>query len=245
MNMKIDKVSNKLGLHNQVSLSITRKTADLLEKSEYFERTVKYLRGILGLPPNGIRYKEWRIEGTETKLETKLLETIVYKNKNDLEFNLYDFSFEFAVGLGLAPYWYISLYNFVIYNIFFAPERDIFSIYPAEYNRKTGESLLLGGVEIVINEKISKTQLHKLIDFNWKKIEKYMEELGEMKIHRKTSAETMKRIEKMKDEEDMHFSEIADLLQKENVNSPNYDAYNEPNIKAMYYRWKKRKFPEE
>jgi len=102
-----------------------------------------------------------------------------------------------------------------------------------------------GSVFLEITEKLSKEQLHKLIDQEWGDIQKGMDlNLFETPRHKMIRASLAKRIVEMrdnfkKDKAKMKFGEIADILQKENQENDLYDVLNEDYVKILYYRWKK------
>jgi hypothetical protein len=213
--------------------------ADLLEQSEEFEKDILYLREKYNIPKNGYPY------GTgfyyEDQLENNIIEAI------------YDDSDVITKKLKLPLYWSGTISFFAIYNQFLTPERVSMWIH---YLGSSDESSFLNlipnetrdkSVFIEIREKLSKEQLHQLIDQEWEEIKKGMDlNLFEMPQHRMVRASLARRIVEMRDKIEkgkakIKFGDIVGVLQKENQDNDLYDILSEDYVKNLYHRWKNKK----
>ncbi len=227
----------------------TRRVADLLEKSKDFEEKINYLKKKYKIPEEGYPYDE---KPEDFKPEHQI--EVIFDGKTLDAF--FEESIKITRDLSLPRYWWGSVAYFAVYNVFIAPERisiDIhylgsfmapndFIFHKALENRIEDRSVF-----IEITEKISKEQLHRLIDQEWEDIKKGMDfNLFEMPHHRMIRASLAKRIVEMRDDvkkgkAKMKFGEIANILQKENQNNDLYDVLSEDYVKNLYHRWKNKK----
>lgn len=223
--MKIDKIiydDDEKGL--QLSIAETRRVVDLLEASKEFDKSIKYLREKHCIPKNGYpfvfpKYAQEKIL-TQDELDKFFNEVIEITDQL----------------LKLPYYWWSSIAYFAFYNIFFTPGRDIVEI----YSPSTQDEVRLRGVEIIIKERLSKAELHKLINEEWPRIKKGMKMLHKPKKHKMIRIRWAKKIEKLRDKDKKTFKEIADILYEELIGTENEDLINEDYVKLLYHRWKIR-----
>lgn len=239
--MKIGKIlrDDPTGYY-MLSITKTRKVADLLEQSEEFEKGILFLREKYKIPKKGYPFKEGYY--TESLFDDETIEA------------LYDDSDIITKKLKLPLYWSGTISFFAIHNLFLTPEKISMEIHylggfmtPNDFIfHKTLENGAKDkSIFIEITEKLSKEQLHQLIDQEWKEIQDGMElNLFETPQHRMARASLAKRIVEMRDKtpeskSKIKFGEIADILQKENQGNDLYDVLSEDYVKILYYRWKK------
>jgi hypothetical protein len=219
--MKIDKILYDGGEKGwQISIAETRRTTDLLEKSEMFENGIIRLREKYKIP-NECYSSENDVPRIEYLFDDKGFDLyIFFEECEDLTRNL-----------KLPPYWYSSIAYFIMFKVFFTPEKVPLFTDIVKYKKEDA-------LQIVVLEKMSKSELKRYIDYEWESIDEKMNLLPSANKHNMFRSEIVKRIVDMKDQEGLKFRQIADILQKEYENSELYDSLNENNIKTKYHRWK-------
>lgn len=209
----------------QISIAETRKVTDLLEKSKKFEAFIIYLRKEYKIPDDGYPLPEDPKDYPKYAMEAVL--------SDDLMDKFFEESIAINNELELPYFWWSSIAHFAFYNVFFTPERVVLEVNPDQRFSYRDRC------HIVITERVSKTELHNLIDQEWGSIEEGLKLLHRAKGHRMIRATIAKRIVEMKDEGKMKFRDIAETLQDENQDNDLYDILNEDYVKILYHRWKK------
>ncbi len=219
--MKINKIIKEHPMWTyMLSERETRRVADLLENSIDFEKSIIYLRKKYNIPVNGYPFD---------------------LKKHPIEWIMFDTIDEFFEEssriteevLNLPSYWMGGISYFAFYDVLITPER--MPIWVKAIKQKGDHSHSL---HIVLQERMSKAEVHKWIDEIWNDIEENMQSIPTAKKHKMLRSEIAKRIVDMKDKQDMKFRQIADKLQEDYQDSDFYDVLNENNIKTLYHRWK-------
>lgn len=221
--MKIDKIIyDGLEKGYQISIAETRKVTDLLEKSKKFETFIIYLRKKYKIPENGYSVKS-RKHGME----------IIFTDESLMD-KFFEESIAINNELKLPSFWWSSIAHFAFYNVFFTPERVVLEVNPDQ------KISYRDRCHIIITERVSKTELHSLIDQEWENIEEGMKLLHRAKGHKMQRSEIAKEIVRLKDEEEKTYKQIAESLGKIYVDSELFDILNEDYVKILYHRWKRR-----
>ena len=204
----------------------TRKTIDLLEESDRFWDGIKSLREKYQIPENGF-----------PEFSRKYDLPYVMKTEKRLD-EFFEDAQEVTRKLKLPSFWWDSIAYFAAYGIFFTPE-----IVPSEVRFvKFERTPVEGVVKLILREKASKPELHKLIDEAWPSIQEFIADLPAPPKHKIQRVNIMKEIAKLRDGERLTFGQISGRLSKKHENDRElYDLLaSEENVKIYYYRWKRR-----
>lgn len=225
MKIKIYKLADKDNqpIKDALSLTKTENIVDLITESKKFKKLVASIRKEFNIPADGFPQERHQSER----------ETIA---KNDWKFTVRSKSL--LRKLNLPSYWQDSIEIYLLRDAFLTPTRNAIEIRPPKinYNPYIDSRKL----HIYIKEKMSRSQFDKLIDEHWQEIEKYMELLPKTVSHKMQRVNIAKQISEFREKDKKEFHEIADILQKKYIDSDLYDLLTEPNVKMMYYRWKKK-----
>jgi len=128
----------------------------------------------------------------------------------------------------IEPQWRYLIKDLVLLG-YFAPGDDIYYFNYGWYEDK-------GKFTLELYHPVTKNQIHKFIDNEWKYLSKGIDKLPE--VNKISLTERNYRILELRDEQKMKFSDIADKIENE-FNIDNKDAsINEDSIKVAYKRAK-------
>lgn len=225
MNMKIDKIIDLNDNKNKIrfTYSQTRKVADMLERSNIFENYINIIRYRFGIPIDGFD------ESSPTESYIKLI-------SNNKLIDRFVANCERLTERVRLPYtWLESIMYFAMHNIFLVPSRTILYHYPALFT----DPFPIRGVTLIINEKLSKSEFHELIDMRWNKISKDMKLLKIPKVNKMVRADWAKRIVELRDTNPKTpFAKVATQLEIELHDKGTDVDISEDYAKILYSRWK-------
>ncbi|MDO8583536.1 MAG: hypothetical protein Q7R51_03315 [bacterium] len=223
-----------------MSESEIKKIVSVLEESSIFTEAVVSLRNKYNVPAKFYDFKDLKLS---SKKNSKISDNLFIEVK------------ELTKQLGIPSYFSLSLWCFILCDLFLIPQRIPLEILYIDkqgfINDKEFLKLILSDhaedetIFIEIKEQISKERLHNLIDEKWEDIEKGMKlNLYKRPQNKMIRTGIAKRITELRDIQKLHFGEIANVLQKENLDTELYDSLNEDYVKILYYRWKKKINPQ-
>ncbi len=244
--MKI-KLKHEEGWFYVLNKNETKKTTDILEESDEFEKGILSLRKRYKVPKKWFQRKRKHFITYLDNWSTKKLDKFFHDSQKLNE------------QLNLPYNWWSSIAYFAAFDVFFCPE-----VIPVEIRDSTevkdGTSLhfiklsshylaiddsVAKQVYLVLNEKLTKPQLHKWIDIEWDKIQERLENLPTPPRHKWIRVNIAKKVVELRDNamggKRPTFKEIAEKLSKEYENNEDvYDLLTEDYVKNLYYRWKNR-----
>ncbi len=225
---------------NILSRAKLRKALDLLEESTTFEE------GILKLRKNFNITEQW--------FNSKLLPPKLFDREygKKISFKMWseycDGCLDLTRKLNLRKSWYYSILWFVMYDVFppiYAPEilpipGDQFQLvdpHPDDEEEYTTKTL-----HLIIQDKLSKAELHNLIDKQWSEIEVGLSGISDTPSHYWKRSSLAKRVVILRDgSKRLSFGKIAEVLAKDYEDDVDlYDLLTEDYVKNLYHRWKKR-----
>ena len=213
----------------QLSIRETRRVIDLLENDPKLESFVKKTRAKYKIPKNGYPFE---MSSPTNEWIEKYSTSALFDDEGEAIFENCQL---FIKQMGLPYYWWSSVAYFVLYNVFFTPERVPLSFYHEEDNERSKY-----GLHVVVKEQLGKSELKKYIDYSWDEIQAKMRKLPKRpKGHNFLRPELAKEIYDLRENKGLTFKKIADILYEKNEDKPYVDIFNEDYIKTLYHRWKK------
>jgi len=223
--MKIKKfyIENQARWPHMLDEKSTKKVADFLEESELFEQRTEYLRKKYEIPEKGYSLDRDGI----------IIESLFNEKKQSLD-SFFDECQSLTKELKLFDYWWGSVAYYILYSVFFTPEREYLT---TKVMRFQDESY--NGLHLIINEQLTKTELKRIIDYQWEGIKEEMNLLPSNPKHKMQRIGLAKEIVHLKDKKNKTFSEISDILQIKYVkHKVLYELIDETYVKTLYHRWK-------
>lgn len=203
--------------------------AELLLMNPEFLFEIKKIRNKIKIRPNPRKNWSW------TNIDVQTQKSLKYYSK------------KICKKYGI-PWWLWTVEEFIITNQFRrGRDNDVMgnSKNPLSVQLRKSVSnkfIKIYGFEIVINKRVSRTKLHKLVDKNWSEIETVMNLGTAEEFNTKIKKVSyFKEIINLRDKNKLSFSKIADKMisKYEDANDPSItDFINEDSIKTSYHRIK-------
>jgi hypothetical protein len=211
--------------------SKVRKILDILELSSDFENDILQIRLKHNLPRNGV--SEWNKQTISEAIDHFL-------NKES-----YTEQYQLRKKYRLPETWTESIFELIVFNAFIPPESSLkveFNHLDDRFmNEHMGNFIKRDWVNIKFSEILSKKDLHKFIDNEWKNIEKFMfEHFMRPRTHRMMRFKLARDIIDLRDDKKKPFKEITEILSKNNLTIEEYDILNEDYVRQIYHRFKGR-----
>jgi len=207
----------------KIPASESRKVADILERSDVFEKQVLKIRKKYKIPTDGYPTKDNKYP----------MNDVLGKKRMDFSFDCEDITRK----VNIPRYWAFPLEAFVFHNVFLGAVRESVKVMynPDEVWEKEENEIFF---DLAISEKITKTEFLKQMEKNWDVIQKYIGNLPRTPENNMIRSSWARRIVELRDIDRKKFKEIADILEQEFKDSESVDIINEDYVKILYRRFK-------